>query len=218
LGSRNTGFRSLADASTFIGQLERELRAETANHAEAGRRASQAIDSFRRDGALSDADFSAINDVFNLPPSQLEELRKSRIQTGWFDIDAVRNRISVCVYLRRRDLEATQMSLQLEVKDGLVNAEELEVLKSILEPHLGKEALRDVRSVNDLMRRVKDLPLPPEVLREIAGRFDDKQMTDNLRTKINNLGILLAQRGLFNTNEEGWVPIEYLPGSMSKEH
>lgn len=159
-----------------------------------------------------------LSESFNMSPRQLEELRTSRIQTGWFDVDSAKDRVSVCVYLRRRDLDVLMISLRQQMQEGGLNAQELEALKTILAPYLGQDALRDVRSINDLMNRVQTLPLPPEVVREIAGKYDNKQVTENLRTKMNNIGILSLQRDLFNQNEEGWVPIEYLPGSMSKEH
>ena len=108
------------------------------------------------------------------------------------------------------------MGLRSQMKEG-VSAQELEVLKSILEPHVGKESLRNVQSINDLVKLVSDLPLPPEVVRQIVGKHDDAEVTRILRTKMNNILILLLQKELFNNYEEGWIPLEYLPGSMYKE-
>jgi hypothetical protein len=214
----NANFRSLADAGVFISQLENELKNETGRHAQAGVIASKAIAAIAGGAdTVTDQQTEALTAAFGFTPQQLKDLQNSRIQTGWFDVDALKDRVSVCVYLRRRDLDALMISLRAQMQEGGVSPQELDVLKSILAPYIGPEALRSVHSINDLMRMVNELPLPPEVVRQIAGQYDNKAVTASLRTKMNNIGILSLQRNLFNQHEEGWVPIEYLPGSMSKE-
>lgn len=216
--SRVGGFRALSGAGEFIAQFETELRAQMKEHAATGPTVAGAIEKFKSSSGtatLSSAEVEALIGR-NIPPEKLEELRNSRIQTGWFDVDAASDSISVCVYLRRKDLDETLMGLRNGMKEG-VSSQELGVLKSILEPHVGRESLRNVQSVNDLVKLVSDLPLPPSVVRQIVRRHDDSELTRVLRTKMNNIMILMLQKELFNNYEEGWIPIEYLPGSMSKE-
>lgn len=218
VGSAQTGgFRALADAGAFIAQLEADLRKQREEHAKKGQGAELAIQKYTGGGgasALNNTDIEALLAV-NMSPEKLEEMKKERIQTGWFDVGAVVDSVSVCVYLRRRDLEETQIKIRQEMTDG-ITGQELPVLISILEPHVGKESLQNVKSVNDLMKILPDLPIPPEVVRQIARKYDDAEVTRNLRTKMNNIMILLLQKQLFNNYEEGWIPMEYLPGSMSK--
>lgn len=214
--SRTSGFQALAGADAFITQLEAELRKQRGEQAATGKIADSAIEKIKSGAAVSEAEQLVLNER-NLTPEKLEELSQNRIQTGWFDVDAVSDRVSVCVYLRRKDLEATLMDLRSRARDG-VSAQELEVLKAILEPHVGKESLQNVKNINDLVKVVSDLPLPPEVVRQIVGKYDDSDVTRVLRTKMNNIMILLLQKQLFNNYEEGWIPMEYLPGSLSKEH
>ncbi|MCX6630101.1 MAG: VWA domain-containing protein, partial [Candidatus Solibacter sp.] len=218
VGQSRGGFRALAGATEFIAQLEVELRAQMKEHSTTGPVVAGAIEKFKAGGgtaALSGAELEALT-ARNISPEKLEELKSNRIQTGWFDVDTAADRVSICVYLRKRDLEETLMGLRSRMKEG-VSAQELDVLKSILEPHVGKESLRNVQSINDLIKLVADLPLPPEVVRQIVGKHDDSEVTRILRTKMNNILILLLQKELFNNYEEGWIPLEYLPGSMYKE-
>jgi hypothetical protein len=218
VGQSRGGFRALAGASEFIAQLEVELRGQMKEHATTGPVIAGAIEKFKAGagtGSLSGPEFEALT-ARNISPEKLEELKSNRMQTGWFDVDTASDRVSICVYLRKRDLEETLMGLRSQMKEG-VSAQELEVLKSILEPHVGKESLRNVQSINDLVKLVSDLPLPPEVVRQIVGKHDDAEVTRILRTKMNNILILLLQKELFNNYEEGWIPLEYLPGSMYKE-
>jgi hypothetical protein len=213
--SQSGGFQALAGAGAFIAQLEAELRKQRGEQAATGKIADSAIEKIKSGAAVSEAEQLVLNER-NLTPEKIAELSQSRIQTGWFDVDAVSDRVSVCVYLRRKDLEATLMDLRSRARDG-VSAQELEVLKAILEPHVGKESLQNVKNINDLVKVVSDLPLPPEVVRQIVGKYDDSDVTRVLRTKMNNIMILLLQKQLFNNYEEGWIPMEYLPGSLSKE-
>lgn len=214
--ARTSGFRALAGAGAFIAQLEADLRKQRGEQAETGKMVEGAIQKYAGGGAsaLSNTEIEALL-ARNMSPEKLEELSKNRIQTGWFDVGSAADRVSVCVYLRRRDLEATLIELRSKMMDG-ITGQELQVLISILEPHVGKESLQNVKSVNDLMKILPDLPIPPEVVRQIASTYDDTEVTRVLRTKMNNIMILLLQKQLFNNHEEGWIPMEYLPGSLSR--
>lgn len=217
VGSAGTsGFRALADAGAFIAQLEADLRKQRGEQAETGKMVEGAIQKYAGGGAsaLSNTEIEALL-ARNMSPEKLEELSKNRIQTGWFDAGSAADSVSVCVYLRRRDLEATQFELRTKMTEG-ITGQELQVLISILEPHVGKESLQNVKSVNDLMKILPDLPIPPEVVRQIASKYDDTEVTRVLRIKMNNIMTLLLQKQLFNNYEEGWIPMEYLPGSLSK--
>jgi hypothetical protein len=208
-------FRALTSADAFIAQLEHELRAQMKEHTSSAQIVDSAIQK-PTGSALSSTEIEALS-ARNIPPEKLTELAQNRIQTGWFDVNDAADRVSVCVYLRRQDLEATLMELRDGTKEG-VSGEELKVLISILEPHVGKESLQNVKNINDLVKLVSDLPLPPEVVKQIVGRYDDADVTRVLRTKMNNIMILLLQKQLFNNYEEGWIPLEYLPGSLSREN
>lgn len=213
------GFRALMSADLFVTELESELRKQRAVQGTTGKIISDALQQ-STDGKtagypLSKTVLEALA-ARNLSPERLTELAQNRIQKGWFDVTNSQDNVSVCVYVRRKDLEAMLLELRDSTREGLTD-QELKVLKSILEPHVGKEGLSHVKSINDLVKLVSDLPLPPEVVRQIAGKYDDNDMTRVLRTKMNNIMILLLQKQLFNNYEEGWIPIEYLPGSMSRK-
>lgn len=209
------GFRALTSADVFVTELESELRKQREIQGTTGKVISDALQQSKDGKALSKTVLEALA-ARNLSPERLSELAHNRIQKGWFDVSNVQDNVSVSVYVRRRDLEAMLLELRDSTREGLTD-QELRVLTSILEPHVGKEGLRHVKSINDLVKLVSDLPIPPEVVRQIASKYDDNDMTRVLRTKMNNIMILLLQKQLFNNYEEGWIPIEYLPGSMSRQ-
>jgi hypothetical protein len=217
---RGGRFMSLANAEEFITELGAEFRAQGQEHAKTGKTAEDALVKARTKPDFTASDLSEEQKtslaVYNVSPQDLEQLAQSRIQTGWFDINTVKDRVSVCVYLRRRDLEQMVMSLKDEMQQGSFSERELQVLKKILGPHIGGEdALRNVRNIQDLHNLVKDLPIPPDVIRTLFRRMDDSEISASLRQKMDNIIILLYQKELFNNYEEGWIPMDYLPGSLS---
>ena len=158
----------------------------------------------------------------NITVEMAESLRDGRMQTGWFDMDHVENRVSVSVYLRRRDLEQMFMDLRGVLADGVVE-NQLAVLKKTVAPYVGgEESLRGVRNVNEMVQFVKDLPLPPEIVQQVGkiiggnpndGHSRERLVEQGLRERLRDIYVLMYQRDLFNSYEEGWIPMDYLPGS-----
>jgi hypothetical protein len=219
--ARRGFFSTLSDPDEFIARLDTELRRQRGEQAKTGVAAASALRKIQQnpEAGASNLNQDEIESLVarNLSPETLTQLAQNRIQTGWFDADAIMNRVSVCVYLRRRDLEETELKLRVQLRDTQFTGQELEVLKSILAPHVGGESLRNVHNVNDLMRMVKDLAVPPDVMTQILRQLDQSDVTKNLRMKLNNIMILTLEDRLFNNYEEGWIPIEYLPGSLSRQ-
>ena len=205
----NGEFMALANAKAFIEHLAADLRNQAGDHIQEGHKAVEAIRDVKDTGRKLTEHEVLILRNRGISAREIEQLSKQRIQTGWFDLKAVRDRVQVSVYLRRRDLDAMMIELRGNMAEGFA-ANKLPVLKSILKPYLGKDGLVGVTSSNELMKRAAELPLPPDILRRIFNLIDDR----TIRDKMNGLLILMLDDKLFNQYEEGWIPMEYLPGSF----
>jgi hypothetical protein len=147
--------------------------------------------------------------VLNIDPHQLIEMREQLIQTGWFRPNVGQDS-AVCVYMRRRELE--QWERQLKQDLYAFREKQEDILKGILGQHVSKI---EANSIGDLLRVTKGLAYTPEILRLENLGGDDQAKVRKLRNKLANIEILLLTEKLFSEYEEGWVPMEYLPGSLT---
>jgi hypothetical protein len=117
---------------------------------------------------------------------------------------------ATCVYLRRSDLAAWAAELQNDLLD--FKEKEEKVVYDISFKHVGKFKAESIEQVMGVFR---DAAHTPDLLRFENLNLEDQEKVRLLRKKLGEVRILLAMEKLFSKYEEGWVPMEYLPGSLS---
>jgi len=202
-------FLNLGDATSFITSLEKELREEREVHDAALKRLED-VDAGRITlSDLKDAELEYFK-LIGVDPATLAEMRKELIQTGWFRPNVGKD-VTIAVYLQRRRLEdwAEELRLQLEAfREKMPN-----VFEGIMSMSTGDEVKG--KNINELNQMSKDLPFKPTLVDpKYRIGMPEEAMAHNLRRKLNNIMILLNNEKLFSDYEEGWVPMDYLPGAM----
>jgi hypothetical protein len=205
-------FLSLLDDQEFIRALESELSSSRSDHNQAVELLRMASSPSTRLSDLDDNVYLTLND-FGIDPETLKAMRGEMIQTGWFT-PKMGDDAAVCVYMRRDDLENWGVQLRLDLKEGAVGFKQNQtrVLEGIAGKHLGP-----IKStgIGNLMKVFDDVAYTPEILRLQNLGMDDAIKVRQLRKKLNNIEIMMLMDNLFSEHEEGWVPMEYLPGSLS---
>lgn len=205
-------FLSLADADKFIKGMEEELgKMRVAHDAALGAMPDVAA------GKILPSDLSPeVQEIFgamNIDPAVLAEMKKELIQTGWFNAkEAIGKDVAVTVYLRRPDLERWAEVLRTQLL--AYREKEPEVLKGIAATVTGGPV--KASGLTDLFKLATDIAVQPDIFKAKYVAVEDEVKIRNLRRKLNNLLILTYTEGLFSKYDEGWVPIEYLPGSMAE--
>jgi len=202
-------FLNLGDAASFIASLEKELRETRVAHDTTLKKVEDVATGKISPSDLKDEDLEYFK-LIGVDPSTLAEMRKELIQTGWFQ-PSIGKDVTVAVYLQRRKLDqwAEDLRLQLEMfREKMPN-----IFEDIITFGTGDEIRNlDMNALNQLS---KDLPFKPELVDpKYRIGMEDEAMIKNLRRKLNNIMILLNNEKLFSTYEEGWVPMEYLPGAL----
>lgn len=200
-------FLPLEDESSFI----RKLALELGNNRKKHDQILNLIDDVQKpDKRVVDLDESQLQmlQAVNIDPTELKEMRQERIQTGWFK-PAVGQDSAVCVYARRKELDDWARELQLNLNDFKVKQED--ILTGIAARHLGSKPA----TIADMYRQVQGIEQPDMLRLENLGA-EDQVIVRRLRQKLINLHILLLTEKLFSEFEEGWVPMEYLPGALSE--
>jgi hypothetical protein len=201
-------FLSLDNAQNFIAALEAELRKTRGEHDAAVAHVRAASDPTKKLSDLGDEVFQTLK-VLNIDAESLQGMRGELIQTGWFR-PTMGEDAAVCVYMRRADIEQWVESLRHQLL--AYKEKEEDVLQGIAGRHLGPI---DVRGIGDVLRAFSDAAYAPEVLQLQNLGVEDEVKIRKLRAKITNLEIMLLMNNLFSKYEEGWVPMEYLPGSLA---
>lgn len=200
---------SLSDSASFIASLDKELRKTREVH-DTTLKAMENV----AEGRISPSDLNDENleyfKLIGINPVSLAEMHTELIQTGWFQPHIGKD-ATVAVYVQRRKLDqwAEDLRLQLEVfREKMSN-----VFEDILSMSTGDEA-RNL-DLNTLTQASKDLPFKPKLVDpKYRIGMEEEAMIKNLRRKLNNIMILLNNDRLFSNYEEGWVPMEYLPGAL----
>jgi hypothetical protein len=206
-------FLPLGDENAFIDTLTNKLNEERKEHVDGAGVVINILDDKTPETEVAASELDArYLERHNLTPDMIESLRNRRILTGWFDIDDGDDRAMVCVYLTRDALEDVIQQLRSLLETG----DNLEMQKKIVEPYVGtKESLAGVRSTNDLVRLIKDLPIPPEVLNRII-EMSNVDFTNSVRNRINTVTKLLYVDEVYSEYGEGWIPLDLLPGSVNR--
>jgi hypothetical protein len=204
-------FMDLADASKFINALESGLGASRAAHDATLGVVQQVISGERQPSSLSKTENEGFH-ALNLDPATMAELQREQIQTGWFNAkESLGKEIAVTAYLRRSDLEKWAADLRTQLLD--YREKEPEVLKGIAEAITGP---MKVTGISGLYRAMEDVAYQPDIFTPKYLSVEDEVKVKNLRRKLNNIMILLYTEKLFSKYDEGWVPMEYVPGSMAQ--
>lgn len=202
-------FLNLDDAASFITSLEKELRKTRKKHDVTLKKIEEVAEGKIIPSDLKDEELEFFK-LIGVDPATLAEMRKELIQTGWFQPNVGKD-VTIAVYIQRRKLEqwAEDLRLQLEaIREKLPN-----VFEGIISMSTGDE-MRNL-DINTLNQVSKDLPFKPELVDpKYRIGMEEEVMIKNLRRKLNNIMILLNNEKLFSRYEEGWVPMEYLPGSL----
>jgi len=202
-------FLALGDASSFIKGLETELSKTREKHDAVLAKVEKVSEGKINPSELRDEDLEFFK-LIGVDPATLAEMSKERIQTGWFQ-PGVGKDVTIAVYLKRQKLEqwAEDLRLQLEAfREKMPN-----VFEGIMSMSTGDE-MRGL-NINALNQVSKDLPFKPELVDpKYRIGMEEEVMVKNLRQKLNNIMILLNNEKLFSSYEEGWVPMEYLPGAL----
>jgi uncharacterized protein YegL len=202
-------FLSLDDANAFIAALDNELRKTREAHDVAVSHVRSASDPGKKLSDLGDEVYQTLR-VLNIDAETLQAMRGEAIQTGWFEPQLGED-AAVCVYMRRRELEDWCVKLRNDLV--VFKEKEVDILQGIAGRHLGPI---EARGIGDLLQVFSDVAYTPEVLRLQSLGLEDSVKVNALRTKLNNLEVMLLMKDLFSKYEEGWVPMEYLPGSLSE--
>ncbi len=209
--AREERFLSLTDAQAFIAALESELKKTKITRDETQDHLEQAMDSERPLSSLTDSELESLR-ILNVDPRHLKEMSKNLIQTGWFE-PKVGDDSVVCVYVRRHDLEMWMQRLLVNLPD--FNEKELAIMGDIVDFNAGPGAPGN--TIEDLTTTIADLPFRPPIFDDevLMGSADAKVAA--LHKKVINLQILLLTEQLFSEEyEEGWAPMDYLPGSLAE--
>ena len=209
--SKDDMFLSLANAEQFIKALETELRESRTEHVEALKTAEEVIDGEKELSSLSDSTLETLRGI-GIEGEMLEQLNEERIQTGWFNVREAEENVAVCVYLRRADIEEWAITIREALQD--YGRREPEILKLITSMSVGKEI--KPKGVGDLANMARALAAPPDMLKASSLGMEEKAKVANLYRKLSNILILSLTDHLFNKYDEGWVPVEYLPGSLKE--
>jgi hypothetical protein len=154
--------------------------------------------------------------AFNIDPSQQAALKRNIIQTGWINPTERGSRAVVCLHVRRTTLE----NWVQKARENLDNfaREPGKFTRDILEIYTGatNDEIRAGSSIGDIVEITKDIAYQPPILEQsfLTGiKSEDKALIFNLRVAFNNLNILLRMDRLFDKYEEGWIPMDLMPGT-----
>ena len=203
---------SLADADRFIKGLEVELGKSRVVHDTALGAVEGLATGEKTVSSLTDTELEGLR-LLNIDPAALAEMRKELIQTGWFNAsEAIGEDVAITVYLRRAALEKWAEELRIQLL--AYREKEPEVLKGIAATVTGGPV--KASGLSDLFRLASDIAVQPDIFKAKYVGVEDEVKIRNLRRKLNNMLILTLTEKLFSEYDEGWVPIEYLPGSMAE--
>lgn len=212
-------FLSLADEEAFIAVLKEELEESRRDH----RETSERVEGILAQGetaveqVFSEEDQYALL-VHNIDLGKLAALQRSRVQTGWFDVNDVLDRVMVCSYMTRSEFEDVLSDLFGRFGDGDSSAsldDQLPLLIDTVRPYIGDaESLRGIQSIDDLLTAIKDIPIPPEIFERVYS-LTNHEIADIIRRKRDYALMILYNDETYNAYNEGWIPIDLLPGAVS---
>lgn len=206
-------FLSLTDATSFIKGLEKELRETRTTDDVALAKAGEVAKGVLAPSSLTDSDLEflrlrGIDDI-----AILEEMGKELIQTGWCQ-PKIGKDTTIAVYIHRRQLEDWADVLRGQLVK--FREQKPDVFAGIVSMHTG-DRFKGM-DLNDLSKILRDLPAkPPLADPKYRIGLEDAVLIANLRRKLNNIMILLLNDKIFSDYEEGWVPMDYLPGSLEQK-
>lgn len=205
-------FLNLGDAASFIAGLEKELRETRVEHDEGLATVEKVAEGKLAVSDLKDKELEFFRAV-GIDPATLAEMRKELIQTGWFRANVGKD-VTIAVYIKKKQLEDWAEKLRIQIESTPAFQENKSAVFSDMASMSSGDDYRDL-DINALNKLSKGLPFRPELLDpKHRMSMEDQAMLMNLRNKLNNVMKLLLNERIFSTYEEGWVPLDYLPGSL----
>lgn len=205
-------FFALKDSRQFIATLQQELERSHARQRQAVGRLEDVVES-KDAGKLSQADLEYFK-LINVNPEELAAIASEPILEGWCRLDMGQGeQAAAAVYMTRRQLESWELRLREQIKDlaGGDKSKEIDILRGLADVHAGPGA--GDGTLGQVIKRAGDLPFKPGAASEAWLNQTQRAKAARLRRDLNRLTILLLTDGLFNKHEEGWIPIDLLPGT-----
>ena len=143
----------------------------------------------------------------NLSPEMLESLGNRKVTTGWISTDT--EGIEVLVWIKKREIDQMFPDLAEKLEDAA--DQQTEILKTITEAYTGNKGKFKGKSLVELMRMLPEFKVANA---RIVNPLEIPAAAKNIARQLYNLTFIMNAESLFNKYEEGWVPIELLPGGM----
>lgn len=202
-------FSLLPDANRFIDMLENKLQEGKRKQVLALDLLAGVVDGSRTTQLSDGAEREALQLVGLEDLSELKKMEQVPVQRGWFRLND-RN-AELCVYTSRKSLEDHQDRMRSKLNELSSGAGlQEDVIEELLNPALDRFKWTTIDAL--LKRSRRALIDPGQTVIPLPGAtMEDQVEFENTRKKANQLAHLLVMNGIFNDEEEGWIPLRLLP-------
>ena len=202
---------SLSDYVTFIQVLEYQLKQAKEKRDQAVGLVEQIAQQKKTVGQLGDDQIQLLKLVGVNDPQAIQQLAQERVQRGWLAPDE-EDSSTLCVYVKRKELEDYQLQLMNDLSHTMQGGIDSDTLKKLLAPAVGPDM--QWNTVDEIIKGSSQVFYGSNSVISLPTlSMADTALVGNMRKKNNRILILLATKGLFNSYEEGWVPLSQLPVS-----
>ena len=163
-------------------------------------------DTAKPDATLSSSEEFLLQAV-NLSPEMLSSLGNRKVTTGWISTDT--EGLEVLVWIKKREIDQMFPDLAEKLEDAA--DQQTEILKTITEAYTGNKGKFKGKSLVELMRMLPEFKVANA---RIVNPLEIPANAKNIARQLYNLTFIMNAESLFNKYEEGWVPIQLLPGGM----